>query len=292
MLPADFVRYTEELFGIERWQRYLEAFNTPAPVSIRVNPFKRCELSHLPIGAPVPWCRDAFYLTERPDFTLDPLLHAGAYYVQEAASMFLDKVIAQHCPDSFFANGSAALDLCAAPGGKTFTCAEIMADRGKIYSYDLYDGKVSVISNTAKRLGLSIITAEENDATKPNPNIPKADKVICDVPCSGLGVIRRKPEIKYKLMKQLETLPDTQRKIINNAAEYVKPGGTLIYSTCTVSKAENDDIVEEFLSEHTDFVPVVVPLNIKGLEDGYKRTMLPCDINGDGFFTATLRKVK
>ena len=119
MLPADFVRYTEELFGIERWQRYLEAFNTPAPVSIRVNPFKRCELSHLPIGAPVPWCRDAFYLTERPDFTLDPLLHAGAYYVQEAASMFLDKVIAQHCPDSFFANGSAALDLCAAPGGKS-----------------------------------------------------------------------------------------------------------------------------------------------------------------------------
>ena len=91
---------------------------------------------------------------------------------------------------------------------------------------------------------------------------------------------------------RLETLPDTQRKIINNAAEYVKPGGTLVYSTCTVSRTENDDIVDEFLKEHSDFVPVVVPLNIKGLEDGYKRTMLPCDVNGDGFFTATLRKVK
>ena len=157
---------------------------------------------------------------------------------------------------------------------------------------DLYDGKVSVIANTAKRLGLTIITAAENDATKFNPDIPKADRVICDVPCSGLGVIRRKPEIKYKPMKQLETLPDTQRKIINNAAEYVKPGGTLVYSTCTVSRTENDDIVDEFLKEHSDFVPVVVPLNIKGLEDGYKRTMLPCDVNGDGFFTATLRKVK
>ena len=184
------------------------------------------------------------------------------------------------------------VDLCSAPGGKTFTCAEIMNDRGRIYSFDLYDGKVSVITNTAKRLGLTIITAAENDATKFNPDIPKADRVICDVPCSGLGVIRRKPEIKYKPMKQLETLPDTQRKIINNAAEYVKPGGTLVYSTCTVSRTENDDIVDEFLKEHSDFVPVVVPLNIKGLEDSYKRTMLPCDVNGDGFFTATLRKVK
>ena len=105
-------------------------------------------------------------------------------------------------------------------------------------------------------------------------------------------MIRRKPEIKYKPMKLLESLPDTQRKIINNAAEYVKPGGTLIYSTCTVSKAENDDIVDEFLAEHCDFVPVVIPLGVKGLEESYKRTMLPCDINGDGFFTATLRKVK
>ena len=224
-------------------------------------------------------------LSDTKGIELSSAYKSGMFHIQDISSQICCKIAAPVFNET-------VVDLCAAPGGKTFTCAEIMADRGKIYSYDLYDGKVSVISNTAKRLGLSIITAEENDATKPNPNIPKADKVICDVPCSGLGVIRRKPEIKYKLMKQLETLPDTQRKIINNAAEYVKPGGTLIYSTCTVSKAENDDIVEEFLSEHTDFVPVVVPLNIKGLEDGYKRTMLPCDINGDGFFTATLRKVK
>ncbi len=224
-------------------------------------------------------------LSDTKGIELSSAYKSGMFHIQDISSQICCKIAAPVFNET-------VVDLCAAPGGKTFTCAEIMADRGKIYSYDLYDGKVSVISNTAKRLGLTIITAEENDATKPNPNIPKADKVICDVPCSGLGVIRRKPEIKYKLMKQLETLPDTQRKIINNAAEYVKPGGTLIYSTCTVSKAENDDIVEEFLSEHTDFVPVVVPLNIKGLEDGYKRTMLPCDINGDGFFTATLRKVK
>ena len=209
----------------------------------------------------------------------------GMFHIQDISSQICCKIAAPMFNET-------VVDLCSAPGGKTFTCAEIMNDRGRIYSYDLYDGKVSVIANTAKRLGLTIITAAENDATKFNPDIPKADRVICDVPCSGLGVIRRKPEIKYKPMKQLETLPDTQRKIINNAAEYVKPGGTLVYSTCTVSRTENDDIVDEFLKEHSDFVPVVVPLNIKGLEDGYKRTMLPCDVNGDGFFTATLRKVK
>ena len=209
----------------------------------------------------------------------------GMFHIQDISSQICCKIAAPVFNET-------VVDLCSAPGGKTFTCAEIMNDRGRIYSYDLYDGKVSVIANTAKRLGLTIITAAENDATKFNPDIPKADRVVCDVPCSGLGVIRRKPEIKYKPMKQLETLPDTQRKIINNAAEYVKPGGTLVYSTCTVSRTENDDIVDEFLKEHSDFVPVVVPLNIKGLEDGYKRTMLPCDVNGDGFFTATLRKVK
>ena len=209
----------------------------------------------------------------------------GMLHIQDISSQICCKIAAPVFNET-------VVDLCSAPGGKTFTCAEMMNDRGRIYSYDLYDGKVSVIANTAKRLGLTIITAAENDAAKFNPDIPKADKVICDVPCSGLGVIRRKPEIKYKPMKLLETLPDTQRKIINNAAEYVKPGGTLIYSTCTVSKAENDDIVDEFLAEHCDFVPVVIPLGVKGLEESYKRTMLPCDINGDGFFTATLRKVK
>ncbi len=209
----------------------------------------------------------------------------GMFHIQDISSQICCRIASPMFNET-------VVDLCSAPGGKTFTCAEMMNNRGRIFSYDLYDGKVSVIANTAKRLGLTIITAAENDATKFNPDIPKADKVICDVPCSGLGVIRRKPEIKYKPMKQLETLPDTQRKIINNAAEYVKPGGTLIYSTCTVSKAENDDIVEEFLKTHSDFVPVVVPIAVNGLEDSYKRTMLPCDINGDGFFTATLRKVQ
>ena len=125
----------------------------------------------------------------------------GMFHIQDISSQICCKIAAPVFNET-------VVDLCSAPGGKTFTCAEIMNDRGRIYSYDLYDGKVSVIANTAKRLDLTIITAAENDATKFNPGIPKADRVICDVPCSGLGVIRRKPEIKYKPMKQLETLPD------------------------------------------------------------------------------------
>ncbi len=129
LLSSKFTVYTEQLFGKERWERYLEAFNDTPPVSIRLNPFKPCDLSHLPIGSAVPWCRDAFYLTERPDFTMDPLLHAGAYYVQEASSMFLDRVMRQYCDASFFADGGAVLDLCAAPGGKsTLLRAALPAD--------------------------------------------------------------------------------------------------------------------------------------------------------------------
>ena len=156
----------------------------------------------------------------------------------------------------------------------------------------MYNGKVDVIRSGAKRLGLDIITASENDAGCPNPDIPKADKVICDVPCSGLGVIRRKPEIKYKPMKTLEGLPEIQSRIINNAADYVKVGGTLIYSTCTVSKAENEDVVSEFLKNHDNFVPIVVPIGVKGVADSHMRTMLPQNTGGDGFFAATLRRVK
>ncbi len=209
----------------------------------------------------------------------------GMFHIQDISSQMCCKIISP-----LF--NQTVVDLCAAPGGKSFTCAEMMFGRGKVFSYDLYDGKTDVIRSGAKRLGLSIITAAENDATKYSPDIPLADRVICDVPCSGFGVIRRKPEIKYKPKKLTEQLPDTQRKIIENGAKYVKLGGTLVYSTCTVSRDENEDIVEDFLKEHTEFVPLVVPTGSDAVPDGYMRTMLPSRLGGDGFFTATLRKVK
>ncbi|MCH5323594.1 MAG: 16S rRNA (cytosine(967)-C(5))-methyltransferase RsmB [Eubacterium sp.] len=209
----------------------------------------------------------------------------GMFHVQDISSQLCCRIISPIFNET-------VVDLCASPGGKTFTCAEIMQNRGKIYSYDLYDGKVDVIRSGARRLGLSIITASENDAQRFNPDIPQADKVICDVPCSGLGVIRRKPEIKYKPMKSLEEIPNTQRRIIDTASRYVKVGGTLIYSTCTISRDENENVVEDFLKEHSEFVPIVVSTGTDVLKDSYMRTMLPSDTNGDGFFTATLRRIK
>lgn len=210
----------------------------------------------------------------------------GLFHVQDISSQICCKTV-----NPIF--NETVLDLCSAPGGKSFTMAQLMANRGRLYSYDLYEGKVDLLNNGAKRLGITVIKAGVNDASYHNPEIPMADKVLCDVPCSGLGVIRRKPEIKYKKIKDLETLPETQSKIIENAASYVKVGGTLVYSTCTLNKAENDDIVDAFLEKHKDeFAPIIVPIPINGLETSYKRTIIPSETGGDGFFIATLRRIK
>jgi 16S rRNA (cytosine967-C5)-methyltransferase len=209
----------------------------------------------------------------------------GLFHVQDISSQLCCKVARPVFNET-------VIDVCAAPGGKTFTMGEMMSNRGKIYSFDLYDGKVSMINEGARRLGLSIVTAAVNDATSYNENIPMADKVLCDTVCSGLGVIRRKPEIKYKEMKNLVDLPILQQHIMETASKYVKVGGTLIYSTCTLNTDENEKVVEGFLSRNPGFSPVVVPINIAGVEDVCMRTFLPTVTGGDGFFAATLRRVK
>lgn len=209
----------------------------------------------------------------------------GLFHVQDISSQLCCKVARPVFNET-------VIDVCAAPGGKTFTMAEIMANRGKIYSFDLYDGKVKMINEGAKRLGLSIVSAAVHDATSYDENIPLADKVLCDTVCSGLGVIRRKPEIKYKEMKNLEQLPIVQQHIMQTASKYVKVGGTLIYSTCTLNTDENEKVVEGFLSSNPDFAPVVVPIGVTGVEDVCMRTFLPSITGGDGFFAATLRRIK
>lgn len=208
----------------------------------------------------------------------------GLFHVQDISSQLCCKVAKPMFNETI-------IDVCAAPGGKTFTMGEMMSNRGKIYSFDLYDGKVSMINEGARRLGLSIVKAAVHDATEYNQNIPLADKVLCDTVCSGLGVIRRKPEIKYKEMKNLEELPIVQKHIMETASKYVKVGGTLIYSTCTLNDEENEKVVESFLGSNPNFAPVVVPIGIPGVEDICMRTFLPSVTGGDGFFAATLRRI-
>ena len=168
-------------------------------------------------------------------------------------------------------------DLCAAPGGKSFTIAEMMNNIGKIYSFDLYEHKIKLINDGAKRLGIDIIDANIWDASVYNPKLPKADKVLCDVPCGGLGVIRRKPEIKYKDFSFIDKLLDLQYNILNNASLYLKENGVLVYSTCSLSKKENENICERFLNEHSEF------------KLDSMTTIIP-HRNSDGFFFAKFIK--
>ena len=152
------------------------------------------------------------------------------------------------------------MDCCAAPGGKSFAAAIAMGGKGSIVSCDIYPHKTALIENGAARLGLTNITARQQDASQTVPEwVGAMDTVIADVPCSGLGIIRKKPDIRYKNLKELEDLPALQLKILETQAFYVKPGGTLLYSTCTVLKRENEDVVSAFLAAHGEFTTEPLP---------------------------------
>ncbi len=181
--------------------------------------------------------------------------------------------------------GHTVLDMCSAPGGKAFTIAEIMNNKGSLLAFDLHKKRADLIAGGAKRLGLDIISASANDAKVHNPDMPMVDRVLCDVPCSGLGVIRRKPEIKYGSKDQFARLPEVQYDILDTSCKYLKVGGILVYSTCTVNRQENDAVCDKFLSEHPDFEPV----KLNSFTD-YKVTITPDMFNSDGFFIAKFRR--
>ncbi|MCL2070945.1 MAG: methyltransferase domain-containing protein [Oscillospiraceae bacterium] len=175
-------------------------------------------------------------------------------------------------------SGETVIDLCAAPGGKSFTIAQLMKNTGRIISCDINRKKLKLVEKGAERLGLNIIETCVNNAKVFNLDFPKADRVLCDVPCSGLGVIRRKPEIKYKPQGDFDGLPAVQLQILRTASDYVKDSGVMMYSTCTLSRAENDDVVDKFITESNKFELID------------KKTIIPSEIGGDGFFTALLKK--
>ncbi len=207
----------------------------------------------------------------------------GMFHVQDASC--------QLCASELGAReGETVLDVCSAPGGKAFTIAEIMNDQGQILAFDLHANRAKLITEGAKRLNLSIISASQNNAKLFNENIPMADRVLCDVPCSGLGVIGRKPEIKYNYSGEsdLSQFPIVQYEILKTSSRYVKPGGTLIYSTCTLNRAENGLIAERFLQENPDFEGCKL-----SYFDDYKATITPasCQYGGDGFFMAKFLRI-
>lgn len=203
----------------------------------------------------------------------------GLFHVQDLSSQICS-LAAEARP------GDTVLDLCAAPGGKSFTMAQEMQNRGTLYSLDLYPAKVGLIREGAERLGLTAIRPGCNDALVENPSLPLADRVLCDAPCSGFGIIRRKPEIKYKTKEQIASLPALQAKILDAASRYVKQGGRLVYSTCTLNPAENEEQAAAFLARHPDFVKAPLPDTIapyKKSPDDTSLTLLTNE-HSDGFF--------
>ena len=209
---------------------------------------------------------------------------AGMFHVQDLAS--------QLCALALEAKeGDSVMDVCAAPGGKSFTIAENMKNLGEVYAFDIYPQKIKLIDEGAARLGISIIKTAVRDALAPDDNNLTADRILCDVPCSGLGIIRRKPEIRYKNVKDIDNLPDIQYCILKNSAERLRPGGRLIYSTCTLNPRENQDVVNRFLSENHGFKAAKPVEGIKSAdENGMFLTLMPHTHNTDGFFIAAIER--
>ena len=174
--------------------------------------------------------------------------------------------------------GDTVVDLCAAPGGKTFTVAERMQNEGTVYSFDLHEHRVQLIREGAEMLGLTCVKAAVHDALDETADIPAADAVLCDVPCSGFGIIRRKPEIRYKALDSVKELPELQYRILCAGSKLVKTGGRLVYATCTLNKKENEKVVSRFTE------------NNGGFERVCEKTILPDENGGDGFYYAVLEK--
>lgn len=217
------------------------------------------------------------------DLTKLPAYGGGLFHVQDRASQFC-------CAALDVRPGMRVLDVCAAPGGKSFTLAQMMENRGELFSCDLHENRVGLIRQGAQRLGIGCIKAAQNDATKLDVKLGYFDRVLCDVPCSGLGIIRRKPEIKYKDPKEFETLPPLQYKILETSANYVDEDGILLYSTCTLNPRENEEVVARFLSLHPEFVPAPLPEGL-GAGGSHQHTLLPHKGGTDGFFIATVRRL-
>lgn len=294
--PPELIQFWRTAYGEERMRQLIETINDAPPTYLRVNTRHTtddvwCERLEK-IGAEPQKCEDlAHCLQLNNGYLLNHLAtdEKKCYYYQDKASQWACFALGAQ-PDE------AIADVCAAPGGKSFTTAQYMNDRGRLLACDIYPAKCETIDRRAEELGLTCISTAVRDASKPCPAPLREafDRVICDVPCSGLGVIRRKPEIRYKSLAEFEDLPALQYAILERSAEMVKAGGVLQYSTCTLNPAENEAVAERFLREHPEFSPRVLPLdacfNALGVSPSHTITLFPPVHNTDGFFMAGFYK--
>ena len=292
-LPEDFIRYTREVMGKERFQRYLESFNEETPVSIRLNPRKTQEWTVTEGAQPVPWCREGYYLPRRPNFTMDPLLHAGCYYVQEAGSMFVSHVLRQYVHQPV-----TMLDLCAAPGGKSTAAIASLPEGSVLTANEPIRQRANILSENIQKWGYPGCTVTNRYPKDFRKEGRRFDVILCDVPCSGEGMFRRdEATIGEWSMKNVEQCWRLQRDIVSDAWECLNDGGLLIYSTCTFNTKENEENVSWIIGQ---FGAQVLPVetqpewNITGsLLDGFTEPVyrfIPGITRSEGLFMAVMRK--
>ncbi|MBR6419430.1 MAG: 16S rRNA (cytosine(967)-C(5))-methyltransferase RsmB [Oscillospiraceae bacterium] len=285
---------------------FLEDAMAAPPVYLRRNPL--CENSErlMPRSVPVDGIPGAYVIEKRGETAEVPTEIDGKVQVPidpyrsgligdakafGNKSCHVQDLASQLCCMALDAQpGETVLDVCAAPGGKTFTIAEMMQNTGRVCAYDLHENRVKLIRDGAKRLGLTAIEAQAGDARETDK--PQADRILCDVPCSGYGVIRRKPELRYKSPAETAALPEIQLAILEAAAKALKPGGVLVYSTCTVLKRENEAVVRAFLSAHPEFQTEKPWDKYPALKPFAKdmTTLFPAMVGSDGFFLCKMRK--
>lgn len=278
--------------GEEETAQLLAADNSQPPTAVMVNTTRTTaealkamlEADHVE-AEPHPWLENCLLLSRTGDLERLEAFQQGLFYVQDPASR-LSVLAAGAKP------GMRVLDCCAAPGGKSFAAAIAMENQGEIISCDLHPHKKKLIQAGADRLGLTIITPKTADGKVFRPEWERAfDLVLVDAPCSGLGVIRKKPDIRYKDPAPLADLPAVQLDILRNAARYVRPGGTLMYSTCTLLYRENGEVVETFLAENKAYKAeaFTLPGPVGPVQSG-SVTLWPHRHGTDGFFISKMRR--
>ena len=305
-LSDDFLRETLATMGSKRFERYLKAFEEESPVSIRVNPkfsLKRGERRedsgerNVESGERnvVPWCPTGFYLSARPQFTFDPLLHAGCYYVQEASSMFLDEVLRQHLPKD---KRVAFLDMCAAPGGKSTLIRSAISEDSLLVSNEPVRKRASILLENLQKWGYANTYVTNNYPKDFRKARLQFDAILCDVPCSGEGMFRKDPAtIGEWSLANVERCWQLQREIVSDAWQCLSPGGLFIYSTCTLNTKENEQNVLWMTDElGADLLPVAIKeeWGITGsLLPGFNQPVyrfIPGITRGEGLFMAVMRK--
>ena len=285
--PPPLLEHFLSHYGRQRTEAVLSAFLGRRALFLRLNPLKGANaaerLAAEGVTVTATDLDNCVCVSRTGDIAALPSFREGLFHVQDRSSQLCCKFLGAK-------PGETVVDCCAAPGGKSFTAAEYMNNQGVLYANDLYEHKQKLIEEGAARLGLTCIRTLCGDAADLPEKLPAADRVLCDAPCSGLGVIGRKPEIRYKSPASFAALPALQFHLLRRCSALVKPGGTLLYSTCTLNPAENEDVCDRFLAESPEFTLSDDPYYASLRGEARYKTFFPEPEGGDGFFVALFRR--